>query len=66
MSSISLHVFIFRQLQHPNIVQVMGIDNLGNHGQLAILMALVNGPNLHELIFSGKHNVIFLAQLSVQ
>ena len=41
-----------RQLQHPNIVQVMG--SLLHEGQLMIVMALVDEDNLHNIIFGWK------------
>ena len=34
---------------------VMGMQN--NQGELFIMMALVDGPNLHDLIFSKKYQV---------
>ena len=47
-------VIIWRQLQHPNIVQVMGMDKLPETDKLAILMTLVDGHNLHHVIFQGR------------
>ena len=44
-----------RKLQHPNIVQVMGVEQ--KKGELFIMMALVDGPNLHDLIFGQKYKV---------
>ena len=52
----ALLVGYYRQLQHPNIVQVMG--SLLHEGQLMIFMALVDGDNLHNIIFGGKHQVV--------
>ena len=45
-----------RQVQHPNIIQVMGSQE--EQGQLMILMGLVDGPNLHDVIFSEKEQVV--------
>ena len=45
-----------RQIQHPNIIQVMA--SLIHHGQLMIIMPLVDGDNLHDIVFGGKHQVV--------
>ena len=50
-----------RQLQHPNIIQVMG--SLFQDKQVIVLMALVDGPNLHDVIFSGNYQVFSMLLL---
>jgi serine/threonine protein kinase len=36
----------------------MGLEQVKDGtGRLAILMSLVNGPNLHDFVFGRKHNV---------
>ena len=49
-------MYNFRQLQHPNIIQVMGLERMDDN-KLAIVMTLINDPNLHDVIFGKIHKV---------
>ena len=48
--------WLLQAIQHPNIIQVMA--SLIHHGQLMIIMLLVDGDNLHDIVFGGKHQVV--------
>jgi len=50
----------------PLLIQTTAVSNpqmLGcqqQQGQLTIMMTLIDGPNLHDIIFGGKHQVMYM------
>ncbi len=40
-------------LNHPNIAQIYGLEDVGTHAGLALVMELVEGPTLEDMITGG-------------
>ena len=52
LSRVSYNYFIYRSVQHPNILSLLGV--IIQETRLLIITNLVNGKNLHMLIFDSS------------
>ena len=50
---IALTVFNFREIQHPNILSILGVDVGKDH--VSIITNFVRGTSLHSRIFDATH-----------
>lgn len=50
---IALTVFNFREIQHPNILSILGVDVGKDH--VSIITNFVPGTSLHSRIFDATH-----------
>ena len=55
-NGVEYYYFVPRYIQHPNILSLLGAVEEGD--TILIISNLVQGPNLHDLIFSGDYGKV--------